>query len=835
MRIRASFLLFIAILAGIILFESGQVIHDGYGERQNAVTARGLAATQGELLRIVELLGIERGAYNAALRDEKTTDPKGEFIAKPRKTTDDTIAAALAAARASGHPAIDIRRIEAMKATLDDWRARTEAAISRPLADRPADVMNGYVPALTKVVNDVMPMLNQIGAAINHADGDISAPMEIARLAADMRAEASVRGTATVNVVASGKPIPPNTSIMLAEQTGRVDAIWARIVMGVQAIDASAEMKAKVEETRKAFYETLPPIYAAIRAASDKGEAYPFTMADFRGRQNPQLYTAGYLRDVAITDTLKLADAIIAERTSTLVIDTVIAAISAILLILGTIFFLRRVISPLGTMTTTMTRIAEGQSAEIGYADRTDEVGDMAKALTVFRRNADEKAQMEADERSRADAERGRLSEQRESEAAISREIAQFCVAVGDGDFSRRIDMAGKDGVFRDLSQQMNGLADTLQSVLSDLGRVLQGLSHGDLTATASGQYKGAFGDLAGAARETVTRLRDFAGKLAESSETVRTASAEISSGSQDLASRTESQAASIEETAASMHEITATVKQNADNAQAASQLATVARDTAEKGGSVVSDAVSAVTQIEASAQKISDIVGLIDEIAFQTNLLALNASVEAARAGEAGKGFAVVAQEVRALAQRSANASKDIKALISESNAQVKTGATLVNQTGASLTEIVGAIKKVSDIVAEIAAASREQATGLEQVNTAVGSMDEMTQRNGALVEETSASAQSLADQGRQLSELVGFFRTGGAPAVARPVAAAPAAAPKPVVAAKPVIAKPVVAAKTVQQAQAAPRPVPRQAPSPAPRPSPAPAANADDDWQEF
>jgi methyl-accepting chemotaxis protein len=288
------------------------------------------------------------------------------------------------------------------------------------------------------------------------------------------------------------------------------------------------------------------------------------------------------------------------------------------------------------------------------------------------------------------------------------------------------------------------------------------------------------------------------------------------------------------------VHEITATVRQNADNAQAASQLATAARDTAEKGGAVVADAVTAVTQIEESAQKISDIVGLIDEIAFQTNLLALNASVEAARAGEAGKGFAVVAQEVRALAQRSANASKDIKALISASNAQVKTGATLVNQTGSSLTEIVNAVKKVTDIVAEIAAASREQATGLDQINTAVASMDETTQRNGALVEQTSASAQALANQGREIAALVGFFKTGATATATTPVvrtAAATAPAPKPAEATPNVTPapKPVAATPTVRAAppKAAP---PKAAPlKTAPVAKPAPAVAEDDDWQEF
>jgi methyl-accepting chemotaxis protein len=301
---------------------------------------------------------------------------------------------------------------------------------------------------------------------------------------------------------------------------------------------------------------------------------------------------------------------------------------------------------------------------------------------------------------------------------------------------------------------------------------------------------------------DLVATMAEIIGSIREASGTIASASAEISTGSQDLAQRTESQAASIEETAASMHEVTTTVKQNSDNAQAANQLAVAARDTADKGGTVVREAVAAVSQIEESARKISDIIGLIDEIAFQTNLLALNASVEAARAGEAGKGFAVVAQEVRALAQRSANASKDIKSLIQASNGQVKAGAALVNQTGSSLTEIVSAIKKVSDIVAEIAAASREQATGLEQINTAVASMDEMTQRNGALVEETTAAAQSLSNQAEELAELVnrykvdraGSGRSTDANAEAQVVRLATAKRPQPAAGRMPTARKPQV-----------------------------------------
>jgi len=403
------------------------------------------------------------------------------------------------------------------------------------------------------------------------------------------------------------------------------------------------------------------------------------------------------------------------------------------------------------------------------------------------------------------------ITEQKNAETQIQSLIDNAV----EGQLDSRIDASTYSGFMKGLGDGINELMDAVVNPMQEAQRVVKALSTGDLTESMEGEYSGEYAELRDAINETNTVLSDMVDQIMDGSENILTSADEISRGNTDLSQRTEEQASSLEETASSMEQMTSTVKQNADNAREANQLASAARDQAEKGGEVVQKAVNAMGEINTSSKKIADIIGVIDEIAFQTNLLALNAAVEAARAGEQGKGFAVVAAEVRNLAQRSAGAAKEIKGLINDSVERVDEGSKLVDESGKTLDEIVNGVKKVSDIIAEIAAAAQEQSAGIEEVNKAITQMDEMTQQNAALVEQATAASESMNEEAKEMNGLMEFFDLGDEE-------------PEPV---KVVPKRKRRKSRVVEEAPAARR---KKAPTRTKRP-PTPVADDDDEWEEF
>ncbi len=358
---------------------------------------------------------------------------------------------------------------------------------------------------------------------------------------------------------------------------------------------------------------------------------------------------------------------------------------------------------------------------------------------------------------------------EREAERRFQSDLAAFVDAAAAGDLSRRVELAGRSGLMLKLGEGMNRWADAVSKALNEVVEMMSALAQGDLTKRIDGDYRGELQRLKDDSNATAEKLAAIVGSTVQGMTVIKDATVQLTAGSQDLSSRTEEQVSSLEEMAAAIRQMSATVRQNAENAQTANQLMVAARTAAENGGQVAQSAVEAVAMIQDSANRIADIVGLIEEIAFQTNLLALNAAVEAARAGDAGRGFAVVAAEVRALAGRAGQASKEIKGLISSSGTHVTRGVDLVNKAGHSLSDIVTSVKRVAEIVSEIAAASREQSDGVQQVDASVNEMETVTQKNAAMVEESNAALNAVDRQIDGLLDVVSIFDTGQMPRARR------------------------------------------------------------------
>jgi methyl-accepting chemotaxis protein len=440
----------------------------------------------------------------------------------------------------------------------------------------------------------------------------------------------------------------------------------------------------------------------------------------------------GILNDAVLQDNAKAAADLNARSSDALV---TMSSVGLAATLLAGAFSLwvssSKIARPLMRLSERMNALARGDLAvEIDGQERLDEIGDMAKAVQVFKGNAAEKVRVE-------------------TEAESHRAIAQATREQAEAEKSRA--------------------ADEQAEAMRRLGEGLKRLAGGDLRARLDDSFSARYVLIKNDFNEAIDKLKETMHAIVRSASAIQSGTREISTASDDLSRRTEQQAASLEETAAALDEITTTVQKSAEGAKHAREVVASADGDAKKAAVVVRQAVEAMDAIAKSSRQVGQIIGVIDEIAFQTNLLALNAGVEAARAGDAGRGFAVVASEVRALAQRSADAAKEIKGLISTSSAQVEFGVKLVGETGNSLERIIAQVTEINGVVAQIAAGAQEQAIGLQQINTAINQMDQTTQQNTTMVQESAAASHSLSSETSQLSSLVDRFQVGDGGAMRR------------------------------------------------------------------
>jgi methyl-accepting chemotaxis protein len=623
------------------------------------------------------------------------------------------------------------------------YRNQADAALKLPRDQRDENLRKTFIPVITDSVNAALKVWFSALYSTAKSDPQLARLASIKEIGWRMRDTAGFERSNIASTIAAGTPLAADRAAANAEVRSRVDLLWQQLQNLTQDADTHPAIRDAMRLAQERYFKDFRSLNDEMRKLGESGGKYPVTAPQFVETTTPQLGTLLGVLYAAGTASEAHTKAAIQRSVREMVLIFGLMALGIAIALGCSWAMIVRVVRPLQQMRNAMKKLADGDlSVVVPGLERKDEIGAMANTVVVFRDAAVEKIRLEeetAERRREVEEERRRNAETHakaaEEQAAAVEALAAGLAQVSNGDLTVRLS---------------DGFTDTYRQIRDDFNA-------------------------------TIERLRATIRSIADSTREVAGTATEISSSTTNLSQRTEEQAASLEETAASMEEISTTVKKNAENAHQANMFTNGTREVGNRGGEVVAQAVKAMSRIEESSRKISDIIGVIDEIARQTNLLALNAAVEAARAGDAGRGFAVVASEVRSLAQRSSQAAKDIKDLITNSSSQVQEGVELVNKAGASLTEIVQSIEKVAEIVSEIASASGEQATGIDQVKAALSQMDQVTQQNSALVEQNAAAAKALEQQSQGMAEGISVFQVSdvqSATKASAPKASAPKAA---------------------------------------------------------
>ncbi|WP_284700295.1 methyl-accepting chemotaxis protein [Nitratireductor mangrovi] len=671
----------------------------------------------------------ERGNTNAALQGAAKADAKVLTRIKGlREKADAALLGALE--RVEGGPRFEgrdtlLEKVRADMKAVTALRADVDGELAKSLTQRDPAVVARWVPTMTALIMSSQDLRIASQIIPNNALARSLLLQEV-KQAVWVMSEYSGRERAAIGaVIAGGTPISSDQRASLAELRGRLEQARATVEAYAARDFASPDVVHALETVREEFFGTFETLRQDVYRAGAGGSAYPLSADEWISAATRAIDTL-----LALSETISATAAAYTTRDADagqqgLLISIAVLSLTVLMAGIALWIVVMRVTGPIQRLTAVMSRLADGDlDVTVPSTGRRDEIGEMARAVLVFRDAGLQKMQLEAD------AEEGRkLTEQERRERELEKEKE----------------------------------ARAIQDAITALGTCLSGLARGDVSNRIETPFAPALDKLRTDFNESAAKLEEALRAVGENARAIHGGSEEIRTAADDLAKRTEMQAASVEQTAAAVEQLTATVRNSSQRAEEAGKLVSRTREKAESSGEVVIRTVEAMGTIETSSREIGNIIGLIDDIAFQTNLLALNAGVEAARAGEAGKGFAVVAQEVRQLAQRSAEAAKEIKTLITNSGQQVEAGVELVDATGKALREIIGEVQEINEHVSAIVAAAREQATGLEEINSAVSQMGRSAQQNAAMVEQSTAASHGLAGEAAALNTLLGQFKLSG------------------------------------------------------------------------